>query len=142
MINEVDIPVADNESQPQDDHNTEQTPEMFDSYIDMEFTIPRGLDGGLFHAKVKQRAMVCDGDPIREEINKPTTDTSLYKVEYIYRTIETLAANIITENILLQVEKEGHRKLLMNVIIDNQTHKDDIKEDDTFYTTRNGTRHH
>ena len=85
--------------------------------------------------------MVCDGDPIREEINKPTTDTSLYKVEYIYRTIETLAANIITENILLQVEKEGHRKLLMNVIIDNQTHKDDIKEDDTFYTKMDGTIH-
>ena len=83
---------------------------MFDLYIDMEVTITRGLDDGLFHAKAKQRVTDHDGDPIREETNNPNTDTSLYKVEYIYRTIETLAANIITENILSKIEKEGHRQ--------------------------------
>ena len=134
--------MADNASQPRDDHNTEQKSEEFDSYIDMEFKRPRGLDGGLFHAKVNWREMDHDGDPIREETNNPITNTSLYKVEYIDGTIETLSAKIITENILSQIEKEGHRQLLMDRIIDNQTDKDAIKEDDNFYTTGNGNRRH
>ena len=65
MISYEDIPEADNESQPQDYHNNEQAPGMFDSCIDMEVALPSGLDGGLFHAKVKRREMDRDGKPIR-----------------------------------------------------------------------------
>ena len=84
--------------------------------------------------------MDCGGNPIFEETNNHITDTRLYEVKYINGTIETLAANVIAENILLHVDEEGHRQLLMDEIIDHQKNKDAIKEDDTFYTTRNGTR--
>ena len=109
VISNEDIPEAGSKSQPQDDHNTEQTPEMFDSYIDMEVALPRGLDGGLFHAKVKRREMDRARNPIGEETNNPIIDTRLYEVEYIDETIDTAAENAIAINILSEVHEEGHR---------------------------------
>ena len=50
MINDKIIPEADDEHKPPSQYgqNTEQTPEMFDSYVDKEFALPRGLDSELF----------------------------------------------------------------------------------------------
>ena len=127
MINDEEIPEANNKSQTQDGHNNEQTPEMFDSYIDMEVALPRGLDGGFIHARLKWRVMDCDRNPIGGETNNPITDTRLYEVEYIDVTIETLTVNFIAENILLQVDEEGHRQLLMDDIINHQTNTGAIK---------------
>ena len=108
VISDEDIPETKNESQPQDDHNTEQKLEIFDSYIDMVVALPRVLDDGLFHAKVKWRAMDHVRNTISKETNKPITDTGLYEVKYIDGTIGNLAANVISENVLSQVNKEGH----------------------------------
>ena len=107
----------------------------------MEVALPRRLYVGLFHAKVKWRAVDRDKNPISKETNKPITDTRCYKVEYIDGTIEIMAANVIAENMLSKVDEEGHRNLLMEEIINHWTNKDAIKEDDTLYTTINGTRH-
>ena len=80
MIRNEKIHEDYNEQQPQYDHNTEQTPEMFDSYIDMEVALPRRLYGGLFNSKVKRRAMGRDINPIGKETKNPITDTRLYEV--------------------------------------------------------------
>ena len=59
--------------------------------------------------KVKRRAFYRDSIPVGVEDSNPITDTRLYHVEYLDGTIETLAANVIAENLLSQVNKEGHQ---------------------------------
>ena len=54
---------------------------MFDSYIDMEICLPKGLGVELYHAKVKRCAVDRDGIPFGVETYKPITDTRLYEVE-------------------------------------------------------------
>ena len=122
MINDEIIPKADNEHNPSPHKNinTEQMPEMLHSYVDMEFALPRGLYVELFHSKVKQCAVYRDGKPIGVETSNPITNTRLYEVEYFDGTVDTLATNVIAENILLQVDKEGQRQLLMDKIIYHQ----------------------
>ena len=44
-------------------------------------------------------------------------------MEYSTGEIETLAANVIAENILSQVDKEGHRQMMLNEIIDHRAFK-------------------
>ena len=51
---------------------------MFDSYIEMEIGLPRGLYGELYHAKVKSRAIYRYGIPVGVETSNPITDTRLY----------------------------------------------------------------
>ena len=38
----------------------------------------------------------------------------------MYGTTETIAANVITEHLLLQVDQEGHQQLLLDEIMDHQ----------------------
>ena len=47
-------------------------------------------------------------------------DKSLYEVEYPDRTAEQLAANIIAENMLSQVESEGHHYQVLTGVIDHK----------------------
>ena len=51
VISDDDAPHADGE-QPKEEPT--HTPEMFDSYIDMEIGLPRELNGELYHAKVSR----------------------------------------------------------------------------------------
>ena len=53
---------------------------MFDSYIDIEIGPPRGLDGELYHAKVKRHEVDRNGIPVGVETSKPITDTRLYEL--------------------------------------------------------------
>ena len=64
----------------------------------------------------------------------------MYEVECFDGIVATLAANVISNNILSQVDEGGHRQLLMDDIIDHCSNKDAIKEVDAFYTTRSGTK--
>ena len=41
-----------------------------------------------------------------------------YEIEFIDGTTETITTNIIAENLLVQVDEEGHRQLLIYDIID------------------------
>ena len=80
-----------------------------DAYINMEIGLPRGGDDELIYAKVKGRALDSEGDPIGKESLNPITDTRLYEVEFVDGTTETVPANLIAENLLLEVDQEGHR---------------------------------
>ena len=71
----------------------------------MEIVLPRGMDGELYHAKVKPCAVDRDGIPVGVETSNPITDKRLYDVEYLNDTIKTVAANIIADNLLSQFDK-------------------------------------
>ena len=89
-----------------------------DAYVDMELGLPHGEDGSLMHAIVKRRKLDDDGNPIGPEITNPLVDMRAYENEFIDGTTETLTTNIIAENLLAQVDEEGHRQLLIYDIID------------------------
>ena len=127
IINDESVPEADiNEDPPIDDG----------MYVNMEIGLPRGEDGELEHAIVKKRAVDIEGRPIGVPNKNPILDSSMYEVEYLDGTIEILPANLIAENILSQVDQEGHRQMMLDEIIDHRTNKDAIKKEDGYIINR------
>ena len=139
VINDDSVPEADEEQQSQKEKD-ETTQEIFDSYIDMEVGLPRGADNELYHAKVKRRAVDKSGVPMGVETSNPITDTRLYEVEFLDGTVETMAANVIAENILSQVDEEGHRQLMIDEIVDHRTNDDAVSTENAYYNMPNGTK--
>ena len=60
-------------------------------------------------------------------------DSRIYEVEYSDGSLETCTANIIAENILSQVDDQGHRQLMMDEIMDHRKTSDAINKDDPLY---------
>ena len=79
-----------------------------DPYLNMEIGLTRGDDGALHHAIIKRRKLDTDGNAVGTSNNNPLLDLQQYKVEFLDGTIEILTANIIAENLLAQVDEEGH----------------------------------
>ena len=113
---------------------------LFDGYIDMEVGLPRGDDDAIHHAVVKRRAVDVDGIPVGVAHNNPLLDTRQYKVEYYDGTTETLSANVIAENLLSQVDDEGHKHLMMEEIIDHHVHKNAIRKEDGYHILSSGVK--
>ena len=113
--------VIDDEGVPNTNDQTSAQPvDERDAYINMEIGLPCGGDNELVYAKVKGRALDSEGDPIGKESLNPITDTRLYEVEFVDGTIETVPTNIIAENLLLQVDQEGHQQFLLDEIISHR----------------------
>ena len=81
---------------------------MFDLYINMEVGLSRVNGDDLYHATGIQRVIGNDGKPLEIGTSNPITDTRIYEVYYIYVTVKTLASDVIAENLLSQVDQEGH----------------------------------
>ena len=101
-------------------------------YVNMEIGLPRGEDGNLERAIVKKRAVDVDGNPIGVPNKNPILDSSMYEVEYIDGTIEVLPANLIAENILSQVDQEGHRQMMLDEIIDHRANDAAVKKENGY----------
>ena len=145
VISDDSIPEADvaqKNIEDEDKDVTEETPssDAFDPYLGMEVGLPRGADNQLYHARVKRRAVDKDGELVGVESENPLTDTRVYEVEFLDGSEETLSANVIAENLLAQVDADGHRQLLMDEIIDHRRDDNAIKKEDAFYTTSQGTQ--
>ena len=112
-----------------------------DPYVNMELAIMR--DGGeeVQHAMVKRRAVDNDGKPIGVSNNRPFLDSRLYEVEFLDGTTEVIAANIIAENLLSQVDEEGHRQMMLSDIFDHRKSDSAIPmSEGTFKTHTGATR--
>ena len=66
----------------------------------------------------------------------PITDTCLYEVVFLDGLTETLS---IAKNLLLQVNQEGHRQLLLDEIINHRTNDTALSRAEGMYTTSTGT---
>ena len=75
-----------------------------DSYVDMELGLPRGEDDSLMHAIVKLRKLNEDVNPIETESTNPLVDTRAYEIYFVDGTTEIITSNIISENLLAQVD--------------------------------------
>ena len=79
-----------------------------DPYLNMNFGISRGEEEDLQMERVKLRAVDVKYKPIGQASNTPMLDTRQYEVDFLDREIEVYTANIIAENLLSQVDEEGH----------------------------------
>ena len=141
VINDEQFPEADEEDlEVGGDEKHSSSHDTFDPYLHMEVGLPRGEDNQLHYAKVKRRAIDTDGRPTGLASKNPLTDTREYEVEFLDGSKEVLGANIIAENLLAQVDEEGHRQLLMEEIIDHRKSDVAIDKEDSFYTTSKGTK--
>ena len=122
------------------DETIKEADEIFDArddpYLNMEIGLPRGEDGEREHAIVKRRAIDVDGKPVGKSNTNPILDSSLYEVEYIDGTVEIMPANLIAENLLAQVDEEGHRQMLMEEIIDHRKTSDAIEKINGFMVNK------
>ena len=112
-----------------------------DHFMNMEVGLPRGPDGTIIKAKVKKRTTDETGNTIGKYHANPLLDSRMYDVEFEDGGVEAITANIIAENILSQIDEEGHRQLMLDEIVDHRTTKDAIpKSEGTYETTYGVTR--
>ena len=92
----------------------------------MEIGLTRKDDDRLMHAIVRRRKMDYEYKAVGNMNNNLLIDARAYKVDFSDITIEVLTANIISENLLAQVDEEGHRQILLDEIIDHIQDVNDI----------------
>ena len=90
------------------------------------------------YAIVKQSKIDDNGNTIGTESTNQLFDTRAYEIEFIDGTTETLASNIISENLLAQIYEEGHRQLLLDEIINYRRNNDAVHKSDAFVDTSTG----
>jgi hypothetical protein len=75
----------------------------------MEMAMSRGAEGEVVHATVRKHVRNDDGMPVGVAHNNPLWDSRKYEVQYYYVDgyVEELTANLIAENLIAQVDKEG-----------------------------------
>mmetsp|Transcript_36343 Transcript_36343/g.51401 ORF Transcript_36343/g.51401 Transcript_36343/m.51401 type:complete len:124 (+) Transcript_36343:712-1083(+) len=83
------------------------------NYVGMKVGIRRGDGEELRRGIVRRRMFDEEGQPIGAATRNPLADTRRYEVEYEDDSTETLSANLLSENILAQVAKHGHKHRLM-----------------------------
>ena len=120
-----------------DDHFT---PDTYDTYLNMELALPQGDSLEPRMARVTKRLKDANGIPIGTADDNPLLDTRMYEVEYLDGECTSLSANHIAENLFAQVDDEGNRQVLMKEIIDYCMNGQEVKHQDTFITTRTGTK--
>mmetsp|Transcript_24453 Transcript_24453/g.37196 ORF Transcript_24453/g.37196 Transcript_24453/m.37196 type:complete len:272 (-) Transcript_24453:1442-2257(-) len=114
-------------------------PDSFDTYINMELAIDRGGDVPEL-ARVTKRLRDHKGNPIGTANNNPILDSRMYEVTFANGHKQAMAANAIAEAMFASVDKEGHRHLLLDCIIDTRCSKDAVTKDDAFVVSFNGTK--
>ena len=92
------------------------------------------------HAIVKRRKPDVEDKAVGNMNNKPLIDTKSYQVDFSDGTTEVLTANIIAENILAQVDEEGHLQINLDEIIDHRQDVNAIKKENEFTKMPNGMK--
>ena len=112
-----------------------------DPYVNMTVNLRRAGEGPAQRATVMKRKRDDEGRLIgKADPHNPLLDTRLYEVEYADGSRETLAANILAENILAQVDEDGHRHLMMEELSDHRRGPEAIpKSKETFKTAHGST---
>ena len=82
-----------------------------------------------------------EGNAVGVSTENILTNTSLYEVEFPDGHVEELQYNIIAENMMSQVESEGHHWQLLLEISDHRSNHLAIPKRDGFIRSHNGNLH-
>ena len=133
MISDGSIPNGE------DDNDTD-VEEQENGYINMEIGLPSKDYNGLMHTLVKRRKLDGEGKAVGNMNNNKLLDTREYGVEFADGTTKVLTANIISENILAQVDEKGHCQMLLDSIIDHRRDVKAIEKEEVFTETMKGLK--
>ena len=122
------------------DDDSNFTPDMYDTYLNMEPALPQGDSLEPRMARVTKWLKDANGIPIGTADDNPLLDTTMYEVEYLDGERASLSANHIAENLFAQVNDEGNRQVLLKEIINYRTNGQEVKHQDAFITTKTGTK--
>ena len=101
----------------------------YDKIINAELMLPHGK--AMRPAKVIGRSIGPDGNNIGSYHDELVFNSLVYDVEFDDGTVKEYAANIISENLLAQIDDEGFTVTHLDCILDSRT-------DDNALTTENG----
>lgn len=110
-----------------------------ESYLNMEVGIRTDPEEEPQRGTVKRRKLDEDGKPVGVPNDNPLLDTRQYEVQFEDGRVEVYSANILAENILAQVDDQGHRQLMIDEIVDHRVGPTAIPMSKGTYRTRNGT---
>ena len=116
------------------------TPDIYDTYLNMELAIPQGDSLEPRLTRVTKRLKDANGLPIGLANENPILDTRMYEVEYLDRERTSLVANNIAENLFAQIDDDGNCQVLMDEIIGHRSIEHAVKQQDAFITTNTGTK--
>ena len=109
-----------------------------DPCLNMELGIRHDDKEGMHQARVKRRAFDQEGRPVGRPHNNLLLDHRQYEVEFLYGKTEIMTANIIAENLLAQVDDDGHQHLLIDEIEDHRFEEIAVTKCEGTYTTGSG----
>jgi len=111
---------------------------MTDLLINAEVMLPHGE--GLQMAKVIRRAVDSDGKVIGTFDNNPILNTMVYEAEFPDGVIKPYAANIIAENVLMNVDSNGYHNYELDKILDHKSDGSAVSKSNSHITTKRGRR--
>jgi len=97
-------------------------------------------DGEQKYGTVAKQAKGFDGRPIGRQHSNPIFDTREYVVEFADGAAQKFTANVIAENMISQVDSDGHDYLLLCEITDHKSDATAVKIADGFILTKTGQR--
>jgi hypothetical protein len=111
---------------------------LYDKMINAEILLPNGDQ--MQTGKVKGRSIGDHGSTMGSYSEHPLLNSIVYDVEFPDGQVKEYAANILAENMLSQVDNEGHSYLLMKEIIDWKKGPTAVSMDDKYLITPTGQR--
>lgn len=106
-------------------------PDSFDTYLNMELAIDRGRAIAR-HAKVTKKMKDHRDNPVGTTNEKPIKDTWMYGVEFHNGNTQAMSANVISENMLANIDEEEHRHILLDCITGLHSTNITIAKSDSF----------
>ena len=119
--------------------NKDEESSTYDQYIGVEVQLPdnKGVNR---MARVRKRIRDENNNPEDGGSYKPWADHSTYEVEFADGTTSVLTANIIAQNMLSQVDTEGHHFQLLQEIVDHRSDGRAIKKSNGYHISQSGSR--
>ena len=127
--------ISDNEVKEADETFT---PDVYDTYLNMELAIPQGDSLKPMLARASKRLIDANVLPIWLDNENPILDTRMYEVQYLDGEKTSLVVSNIAENLFAQINDDGNCQVLMDEIIGHRSHA--VKQQDTFINTKTGTK--
>jgi len=122
-------------------YNLAEMDEFPDHEIMMDAEVMLPKDGGLYQsARVIGRSKNASGNYIGNYHPNPVLNTQVYDVMFPDGAVMQYSANLIAENIMSQVDEDGHIYQMVKNIVNHRKGNNAIGKCDGWIITNNGTR--
>ena len=123
-----------------DSRGTPITPlSMGDMMIGIEVLLPSGEESQTL-CKVLRRSVDQEGKTTGVYDNDPALSTMIYDVKFPDGAVKQYGANVIAQNVLEQVEDDGHFTVKLKQIVDHRREGNAVSKEQRYITMRDGQR--